>query len=93
MLENGYDADQEGDSDRSDETEQRPVKNKKQSKQGRKNEDSANEEISKGLVIYPQVVNVLLQLLKVCFDSKLRDADSDRYSPCCVLDVFRNSRN
>ena len=80
MIEEGYDADQEGDSDRSDETEQKHVKNKKQSKQKRRNEYSTQQRITKGLVIYPQICNFLLQLLKVCYGSKLRAADSDWYA-------------
>ena len=80
MLEEGYDADQEGDSDRSDETEQRPAKNKKQPKQRRRNEDSKSQQITKGLVIYPQICNIILQLLKVCYGTKLQTSDSERYA-------------
>ena len=79
MLEEGYDADQEGDSDRSDDTEERLAKIKKQPKQKRRNEDLKDQQITKGLIIYPQICNVLLEFLKVCYGSKLQAADSDRY--------------
>ena len=79
MLEEGYDADQEGDSDRSDDTEQRPAKNKKQPKHKRRNEDLKNQQITKGLIIYPQICNILLEFLNVCYGSELQAADSDRY--------------
>ena len=89
MLEEGYDADQEGDSDRSDETEQRPAKNKKQPKQRRRNEDSTRQQITKGLVIHPQICNIILQLLKVCYGTKLQTADSERYAivACFVMSI------
>lgn len=81
ILEEGYDADQEeGDSDRSDETELKLVKNKKQPKQRRQNEYSKQLQIRKGLVIYPQISNILLQLLKVYYGSRLCAGDSDWYA-------------
>lgn len=80
MLEEGYDADQEGDSDRSDETEQRPAKNKKQPKQRRRNEDSKNRQVTKGLVIHPEICKFLLEFLKVCYGGKLQAAESDWYA-------------
>lgn len=80
ILEEGYDADQEeGDSDRSDETEQKLVKSKKQPKQKKRNEYSKQQHITKGLVIYPKICNILLQLLKVCYGRKLCAGDSDWY--------------
>ena len=87
MLEEGYDADQEGDSDRSDETEQRSAKNKKQPKQRRRNEDSKSQQITKGLVIHPQICNIILQLLKVCYGTKLQTADSERYAIVACFDM------
>lgn len=80
MFEEGYDADQEGDSDRSDKAEHRTAKNKRQPKDRRKNENSAgHDQISRGLVIYPQIYSILLQLLKVCFDGRpLQDAEPDK---------------
>lgn len=81
ILEEGYDADQEqGDSDRSDETEQKFVKSKKQPRQRKQNGYSKQQNITKGLVIYPQICNILLQLLKVCYGSKLCIGDSDWYA-------------
>lgn len=80
MLEEGYDADQEGDSDRSGESELKLVRNKKQPKQRRKNEYSKQLQIRKGLVIYPQITTILLQLLKVCYGSKICAADPDWYA-------------
>lgn len=81
MLEEGYDADQEeGDSDRSDETEPKLVKNKKQPKQRRQNEYSKQLQIRKGLVIYPQIPTILLQLLKVCYGSRLCAGDPEWYA-------------
>ena len=88
MLEEGYDADQEGDSDRSDETEQRQAKNKKLPKLRRRNDDSKNQQITKGLVIYPDICNFLLQLLKVCYGSKLQAADSERYKVAVCVDIY-----
>lgn len=80
MLEEGYDADQEGDSDRSGESELKLVRNKKQPKQRRKNEYSKQLQIRKGLVIYPQITTILLQFLKVCYGSKICAADPDWYA-------------
>jgi len=81
MLEEGYDADQEeGDSDRSGESELKLVRNKKQPKLRRKNEYSKQLQIRKGLVIYPQITSILLQLLKVCYGSKICAADPDWYA-------------
>lgn len=81
MLEEGYDADQEeGDSDRSDETEPKLIKNKKQPKQRRQNEYSKQLQIRKGLVIYPQIPTILLQLLKVCYGSRLCAGDPEWYA-------------
>ena len=81
ILEEGYDADQEeGDSDRSDETELKLVKNKKQPKHRRQNEYSKQLQIRKGLVIYPQISTILLQLLKVCYGTRLCAGDPDWYA-------------
>ena len=81
VVEEGYDADQEGDSDRSDEAEQKPVKNKKQPKQKKRNHLSKQQQqISKGLVIYPQICNILFQLLKVCYGSQMHVGESDWYA-------------
>lgn len=80
VLEEGYDADQEGDSDKSDETELKLVKTKKQSKQRRQNEYSKQLQIRKGLVIYPQICTILLQLLKVCYGRRLCAGDPDWYA-------------
>lgn len=80
ILEEGYDADQEeGDSDGSDEKEEKLAKSKKQPKQ-RKRSEYSKQQISKGLVIYPQICNILLQVLKVYYGSKLCDGDSDWYA-------------
>lgn len=76
-LEEGYDADQECDSDRSDDAEQRPSKTKKQPNDKRGNDELKKGQITKGLILYPQICNVLLELLKVCFGSKLQAADPD----------------
>ena len=80
MFEEGYDADQEGDSDRSDKAGHRTAKNKKQPKDRRRDEDSAGrEQISRGFVMYPQICRILLQLLKVSFEGRpLQDAEPDK---------------
>ena len=81
VLEEGYDADQEEvDSDKSDETELKLVKNKKQPKQRRQNKYSKQLQIRKGLVIYPQICTILLQLLKVCYGGRLCAEDPDWYA-------------
>lgn len=94
MLEEGYDADQEeGDSDRSDETEPKLIKNKKQPKQRRQNEYSKQLQIRKGLVIYPQIPTILLQLLKVCYGSRLCAGDPEWYAITFYMQAPSRCRN
>ena len=90
ILEEGYDADQEeGDSDKSDETELK-LKNKKQPKQRRQNEYSKQLQIRKGIVIYPQISTILLQLLKVCYGRRLCAGDPDWYAVTLYINYTHN---
>ena len=84
MVEEGYDADQEADSDRSDETEHKSPRNKKQARQKKRSQFPKQlEHMSKGLVIYPRICNVLFQLLKVCYGSRVQEGESERYALTC----------
>ncbi|XP_022782202.1 lysosomal-trafficking regulator-like isoform X2 [Stylophora pistillata] len=78
VVEEGYDADQEADSDRSDETEHKSPRNKKQARQKKRSQFPKQlEHMSKGLVIYPRICNVLFQLLKVCYGSRVQEGESE----------------
>lgn len=80
VFEEGYDADQEADSDMSDETGRKSSDSKKQPKQKKRSQFPKQlEHILKGLVVYPRICNILFQLLQVCHGSRVKGGESERY--------------
>ena len=73
VFEEGYDADQEADSDMSDETGRKSSDSKKQPKQKKRSQFPKQlEHILKGLVVYPRICNILFNYCRCAMAAELK---------------------